>query len=149
MLDLPLTARLRVEDVTSLFVERPSTWWQHAKAHDRRNGIYLPAAFGWRGLFSTRYGILGSNFSLFRSDFLKVNGDDERIVGRGLEDDNLRARLLNAGIVVRSIAQEAIQYHCHHEHSAFPHDAATVVRWRETRETRAPHGVTDPFRSSG
>jgi glycosyltransferase involved in cell wall biosynthesis len=149
MLDPPLTARLRVEDVTSLFVERPSTWWHHAKAHDRRNGIYLPAAFGWRGLFSARYGILGSNFSLFRSDFLKVNGYDERIVGRGLEDDNLRARLLNSGIVVRSIAQEAIQYHCYHEHSGFPHDAATVVRWRETRETHTPHGVTNPFRSSG
>jgi hypothetical protein len=149
MFDLPLTARLRVEDVTSRFIERPSAWWRHAKAHDRRNGIYLPAAFGLRGGFSRRYGILGSNYSLFRTDFLRVNGYDERIVGRGLEDDNLRARLLNAGLVVRSIAQEAIQYHCHHEHAGFPHDAAAVVRWRETRETRTPHGVTNPLRSIG
>lgn len=144
MFDLPLTARLRVEDVTSLYVERPSAWWRHVKSHDRRNGIFLPAAFGLRGGYSTRYGILGSNYSLFRSDFLSVNGYDERIIGRGLEDDNLRRRLLNAGLVVRALSQEAIQYHCHHEHSGFPHDAAAVVRWRETRETHTPHGVTRP-----
>ena len=149
MFDLPLTARLRVEDVTSLYVERPNTWWRHAKPHDWRNGIFAPAAFGLRGAFSSRYGILGSNCSLFRMDFLRVNGYDERITGRGLEDDNLRARLLNAGLAVRSIAQEALQYHCHHEHSGFPHDAAAVARWRETRETRTPHGITNPLRSDG
>ena len=143
MLDSALTARLTLADVTGGRIERAATWWRHTKAHDRRNGIYLPAAFGWRGGFSSRYEILGCNFSLFRDDFLKVNGYDERIVGRGLEDVNLRTRLLNAGIAVRSISQEALQYHCHHGNDGFPHDLRAVERWRDTRETRAPSGVAE------
>lgn len=141
MLDAMLTERLTRAEVESGRLELPSTWWRHAVAGDRRNGLYLPAAFGWRGGFSSRYEILGCNFSLFRSDFLKVNGYDERIIGRGLEDVNLRARLLNAGVAVRSISQEALQYHCHHESDGFPHDSKAVERWRGTRETTAPVGV--------
>ena len=143
MLDSALTARLTLADVTSGRIEQPATWWRHTKAHDRRNGIYLPAAFGWRGGFSSRYEILGCNFSLFRDDFLKVNGYDERIVGRGLEDVNLRTRLLNAGLAVRSISQEAVQYHCHHGNDGSPQDLDAVKRWRDTRETRTPVGIAD------
>ena len=141
MFDAELTERLAVDDVTSRRIERVTTWWNHAKPHDRRNGIYAPLLFGFRGGFNPRYEILGSNFSLSRNDFLAVNGYDERIVGRGLEDVNLRTRLLNAGFVIRCIAQEALQYHCEHANDGFPHDAATVERWRETRETRTAHGV--------
>jgi glycosyltransferase involved in cell wall biosynthesis len=141
MLDAELTASLTREDVASGRVQRPATWWRHAKAHDLRNGIYVPGAFGWRGGFNPRYEILGCNFSLHRDDFLNVNGYDERIVGRGLEDVNLRTRLLNAGVDVVSISQEALQYHCHHEHDGFPHDLESVVRWRDTREAITPTGV--------
>ena len=114
MLDGALTARLTLEDVRMRRIERPGFWWGHAKPHDRRNGFYLPPLFGWRGGFSHCYEILGSNFSLSRGDFLHVNGYDERIVGRGMEDVNLKTRLLNAGNAVRSLSQEALQYHCHH-----------------------------------
>jgi hypothetical protein len=144
MLDATLTARLTLEDVRSRRIERPSFWWRHVKPHDRRNGFYVPALFGWRGGFSDRYEILGCNFSLFREDFLLVNGYDERITGRGLEDVNLRARLLNAGLNVRSLAQEALQYHCHHESSGFPHDTVAVARWSETGETWTPCGIVKP-----
>jgi hypothetical protein len=141
MLDASLTERLSVEDVTSRRIERPGMWWNHARAHDLRNGLYMPALFGYRGGFNPRYEILGSNFSLSRRDFIKVNGYDERIIGRGLEDVNLRARLLNAGLVVRSVAQEALQYHCDHPNDGFPHDAAAVERWRDTRDVRASLGL--------
>jgi glycosyltransferase involved in cell wall biosynthesis len=141
MLDAALTRRLSRADVSAGRVEAPTTWWRHAAAHDLRNGFFIPGAFGWRGGFGSRYEILGCNFSLFRTDFLKVNGYDERIVGRGLEDENLRSRLLNAGLAVRCISQEALQYHCHHENAGFPHDAEAVKRWRETRETRTSFGV--------
>lgn len=149
MLDASLTGRLTDEDVTSGRIERPWTWWKHSHAHGRRNGIYLPAAYGWRGGFSIRYEILGCNFSLFRDDFLRVNGYDERIQGRGLEDVNLRARIINAGLGVSSISQEAIQYHCHHENDGFPHEPRAVGRWRDTRETRAPRGVAESRTPSG
>ena len=74
-------------------------------AHDRRNGLYLPALYGWRGGWSDGYEILGSNFSLARADFLGVNGYDERILQRGMEDVNLKVRLVNAGVAVRSVSQ--------------------------------------------
>lgn len=141
MLDGALTARLTPEDVRMRRIERPGFWWGHVKPHDRRNGFYLPPLFGWRGGFSRRYAILGSNFSLSRDDFLHVNGYDERITGRGMEDVNLRARLLNAGNTVRCLSQEALQYHCHHGDPDFPHDAAAVERWGATRETWTSYGV--------
>jgi glycosyltransferase involved in cell wall biosynthesis len=141
MLDPELTARLTLADVESRRIEQPTFWWRHAKAHDRRNGIYAPAAYGWRGGWARDYAILGSNFSLFRDDFAAVNGYDEAIVGRGMEDINLRTRLLNAGCVVRSISQEALQYHCHHDAAPMPHDAETTERWRSTTESWTPRGL--------
>lgn len=141
MLDAALTGRLAIDDVQSGRIERPRFWWSHSKAHDRRNGFYLPMLYGWRGLFSGRYAILGSNFSLSREDFLSVNGYDERILARGMEDVNLRRRLLNAGVATRSIAHEALQFHCDHGVGVFPHDAASVARWGETRESWTPCGI--------
>jgi glycosyltransferase involved in cell wall biosynthesis len=146
MLDAELTRRLRTEDVGSGRIEAPSFWWRHAKPHDRRNGFYLPALYGWRGFFTRQYAILGSNFSMSREDFLSVNGYDERILARGMEDVNLRRRLLNSGAATVSIAHEALQYHCDHGDGVFPHDAAAVERWGETREAWTPYGIvkSDP-----
>ena len=141
MLDASLTARLTMEDVRSRRIEKPGFWWKHVKPHDRRNGFYLPALFRLRGLSTDRYTLLGCNFSLHRADFLRVNGYDERIVGRGMEDTNLRTRLLNTGVQFRSISQEAIEYHCHHGNAGFPHDAAAIERWGNTAETWTPFGV--------
>jgi glycosyltransferase involved in cell wall biosynthesis len=141
MLDAVLTTRLTEEDVASRRLESPPFWWRHVPAHDRRNGFYVPLAFGVRGRRLGPYEILGSNFSLPREVFLAVNGYDERIVGRGMEDVNLKARLVNAGYRVRSISQEALQYHCFHTNSGFPHDAEAVARWGGTTETRTSFGI--------
>jgi len=97
--------------------------------------------YGWRGGWSRSYAILGSNFSLSRDSFARVNGYDEAILGRGMEDINLGTRLLNAGCSIRSISQEAIQYHCHHDAEPMPHDAETIRRWRSTAETWTPRGL--------
>jgi len=141
MLDAGLTERLTLEDVRSRRIERPSFWWRHAKAHDLRNGIFASALYGWRGGRTRAYAILGSNFSLDREDFARVNGYDEAIVGRGMEDVNLRTRLLNAGCAIRSVSQEAIQYHCHHDAEPMPHDVETTERWRSTSESWTPRGM--------
>jgi len=141
MLDAGLTERLTLEDVRSRRIERPSFWWRHAKAHDLRNGIFASALYGWRGGRTRAYAILGSNFSLDREDFARVNGYDEAIIGRGMEDVNLRTRLLNAGCAIRSVSQEAIQYHCHHDAEPMPHDVETTERWRSTSESWTPRGM--------
>jgi glycosyltransferase involved in cell wall biosynthesis len=149
MMDQAISPRLTLEAVRSRCLERPSFWWRHVKPHDRRNGIYAPWLYGLRGGFSRRYEILGSNFSLHRADFMRVNGYDERIVGRGLEDENLRARLLNGGVAVRCIAQEAIQYHCNHDSGSFVHEAGTVARFGGTTEAWTAHGITKGAPSAG
>ena len=141
MLDPELTERLTIDDVRSRRLERPSFWWRHAKAHDLRNGFYAPALYGWRGGWSRTYAILGSNFSLAREDFAQVNGYDEAIVGRGMEDINLRTRLLNAGCAICCISQEALQYHCHHDAAPIRHDVETTERWRATPESWTPRGM--------
>ena len=141
MLDADLTVRLMPGDVRLRRIEQPGFWWRHAKAHDWRNGVYAPALYGLRGGSSRSYAILGSNFSLSRDDFTRVNGYDEAILGRGMEDINLRTRLLNAGCSIRCISQEALQYHCHHDAEPMPHDAETIQRWRHTAETWTPRGM--------
>lgn len=141
MLDPELSERITLDDVRTRRIERPSFWWRHSKPHDRRNGLYAPALYGWRGFWGNGYAILGSNFSVSREDFARVNGYDEAIVGRGMEDINLRTRFLNAGCVVRCVSQEALQYHCHHEAAPIPHDALTTEHWRSTAEAWTPRGM--------
>jgi glycosyltransferase involved in cell wall biosynthesis len=141
MLDPELTARLSVEDVGSRRLERVAFWWTHAGKNDRRNGFYMPLAFFPRNLFRKRYALVGCNFSVHRDDFYRVNGYDERIVGRGLEDNNLRARFINSGIEIRAITHEALQYHCHHQADPIPHARDVVDAFANTRERRTPYGI--------
>jgi len=141
MMDETLTARVTAEDVRSRRIERVSFWWPHAGKNDRRNGFYLPLVFALRNLSRRRYAIVGCNFSVHRDDFYRVNGYDERIVGRGLEDNNLRARFLNSGMAVRAITHEALQYHCHHQADPIPHSRDVVETFAATREWRTPYGI--------
>jgi glycosyltransferase involved in cell wall biosynthesis len=141
MLSPELTERITLEDIRSRRIEKPSFWWNHSKPHDRKNGIYLPVFFRVRGLFSGRYQILGSNFSVHKEEFHRVNGYDERILGRGLEDNNLHTRFLNAGVAVCPISQEALQYHCHHTAYRFERSPEEIEEFRATTETWTPYGI--------
>lgn len=61
-------------------------------------------------------GILGANFGIFRSDFEKVNGFDERYVDPGTgEDCDLDVRLENAGIHHLKASHYALMLHRHHD----------------------------------
>ena len=63
-----------------------------------------------------RGGILGCNFSIYRTDFEKVNGFDERYVHPGVgEDTDLDLRLSNAGIYGWKVSRAALMYHRHHK----------------------------------
>jgi len=141
MMDRELTERVTLEDIRSRQIERVSFWWKHAGKNDRRNGFYAPWAWGLRNFRRDDYQILGCNFSLHRNDFYRVNGYDERIVGRGLEDNNLRARLLNSGIVVKNLTHEALEYHCFHDSEPIPHDESFIEQFRESGETATPFGI--------
>lgn len=61
-------------------------------------------------------GILGANFGLYREDFEKVNGFDERYVDPGTgEDCDLDLRLENAGIRHLKASHYALMLHRHHD----------------------------------
>lgn len=141
MFDRALTERLTPDDVCSRRVERVSFWWKHAGRIDRWNGFYLPFLHGARNFRRADYELVGSNFSVHRDDFFRVNGYDERITGRGLEDNNLRARFLNSGIAVGTITREALQYHLFHTADPMPHSREFIDRYRWIGETRTPHGI--------
>ncbi len=89
----------------------------------------IPAVDKVRNIFRQNYFILGSNFSLHREDFISLNGYDERIIGRGMEDNNLHARVIAAGMPIRSLSQQALQYHIFHRSDPIPHSVETVKRF--------------------
>jgi len=62
--------------------------------------------------------IFGANFSLYRKDFLAVNGFDENFVGWGNEDGDIRERLKLIGVVPIPIYDEAVVFHLHHSRDA-------------------------------
>ena len=69
-----------------------------------------------RGLLLRRvHTMLGSNFSVMKSDLVAVNGFDELYEGPGCgEDSDLFYRLTVAGVRAKSLRNLGILYHLHH-----------------------------------
>jgi len=59
-------------------------------------------------------GIMGCNFSCYKSDMLKINGYNEDLPGAGGEDDDLEWRFNGMGIVTKSIKFITPNYHLYH-----------------------------------
>jgi len=142
LMDEVLTARVSLEDIRHQRVEQTRYWWNHCSPNDRRNGFCLPWLYPLRNLGRKHYPILGSNFSLYREDFVRVGGYDQRIIGRGLEDDNLCTRLRNSGISIKTVAQEAVQFHCYHRSPPIPHSAEVIRQFRDCSDTYTDHGIS-------
>ncbi len=70
--------------------------------------------------------LVGNNFSVWRSDFERVNGFDENFCGWGQEDDDLGLRLRRAGVRLQSILGRTRSYHLWH-----PRDPSTTAAWRD------------------
>jgi glycosyltransferase involved in cell wall biosynthesis len=69
-------------------------------------------------------GIKTCSFSLFKEDFIKVNGFNEAFEGWGREDSELAVRLFNNGLYRKNIKFSAIQYHLYHPE----HDRASLIK---------------------
>jgi glycosyltransferase involved in cell wall biosynthesis len=148
MLDKDLTEKLTLDDVRNGRLERASFWLKHAEAGSRKHGmrasIVSALENGWRGARRKNYCILGSNFSVFKGDFYRVNGYEESITGRGLEDNNLSNRFTLAGMRVRTVARSAIQYHLHHESNSIPHHKDVIARYGQPETFWAEKGIAHP-----
>jgi len=77
----------------------------------------------------TKPQLIGNNFAVWRSDYVRSNGFDERFVGWGGEDDDFRIRLRRAGVQVRSILKWTQGYHLWH-----PAVPSCPGRWRDGRD---------------
>jgi glycosyltransferase involved in cell wall biosynthesis len=143
MLDEELTATLTLRDVQSRRIEKPSFWLGHVRLSNLKHGLRLPAVSAiedaWRS--KKNYCILGSNFSVYKGDYYRVNGYEEAITGRGLEDNNLSNRFKRAGIRIRTVARKAIQYHLFHSFDPVPHSREVIARWGTPGESRAEKGI--------
>jgi hypothetical protein len=128
MLGESVTSRLTLEDVEKKRLEHAGFWWNNCLAGQRKHGFFVPGSFAIENAFGKRYWIVGSNFSVHASDFRSINGYDESIVGRGVEDINLTARFRLQGIKICTITREALQYHLFHRSDPVPHDAETYQR---------------------
>ncbi|MFM9058851.1 MAG: glycosyltransferase [Planctomycetaceae bacterium] len=82
----------------------------------------------WHAAFrhATKPRLAGGNFSVWREDFARVNGCDERFVGWGQEDDDLGLRLRASGVRLESILDRTWTLHVWH-----PTDPSATARWRD------------------
>lgn len=74
----------------------------------------------------TKPKLYGGNVGIFREDYERINGYDENFRGWGCEDDDLRLRLRQAGMRIRSVLGATRTYHLWH-----PPGQTTPSRWRD------------------
>lgn len=60
-------------------------------------------------------GIVGCNFSCYKSDMEKINGYNEDLPGIGGEDSDLEWRFNGVGIFTKNIKFQAVTYHLYHD----------------------------------
>ncbi len=92
------------------------------------------------------YTILGSNFSVHRSDMLVINGFDELYDGPGLgEDSDIQYRLSLIGVTGKSLRNLAIEFHMYHPRTK--PSGKSVKRFDEVKrvgEARCKFGIKKP-----
>lgn len=136
-----LTQQLTDAQVESGAFEKPSFWWGKTEDGKHKRGLYLPWLFPVLKWSRKKYWAFGSNFSLHRADFLAVNGYDEDILGRGMEDINLSARFVLQGYAIHRLTYEALQYHQFHHSKPVPHDEAARQHMAHPQAPWAQNGI--------
>lgn len=139
-LDNEITQCITNNDIIEKKMENPAFWKKNCQKSTIKYGIYNPLQYYIRSIFSNRYDFIGCNFSLYKKSFFDVNGYDERIVTRGMEDDNLCSRLQRSGKKIQYISREAIQYHLFHtfEHVEYPKE---IIEKFKNQAPWTPHGI--------
>jgi len=109
------------------------------------NSIYFNNPLIKNRLNKKDKGILGSNFSLYKEDLLKVNGFDERYKAPTVgEDTDLEIRLRNTGLKVKTLKFLAIQYHLYHKRISREHEKTNLRLLQNAinnKTTYTPFGI--------
>lgn len=114
--------------------------WFRGKAKVIEHGIATPFFYE-----SSNNSLLGSNFSVSRSDILAVNGFNEEFEGWGKEDMELGLRLQFSGVRVRNLRNKVIEYHLMHDRlpADNPRSDEIFERTKAMRTMRASIGIAE------
>jgi len=114
-----------------------------SKAKDVEQGLYITSSFIAKFLNRKEKGILGSNFSVFKDELLEINGFDERFKYPAAgEDSDIESRLRRNGLIVKTIRNQAIQFHLYHKE--LPREKERLVFFEENNTnsvTYTPYGI--------
>lgn len=125
--------RYRLRTLADALTGRGSHWDE---------GIRLESPWLRRLIGRKEPSLLGSDFSLERSLFERVNGFNEEFAGYGGEDTELEYRLRLAGARFQWVRHQAIQYHLFHAPKpANPQNDAVIARSKERGQAACPRGL--------
>lgn len=88
-------------------------------------------------------GIMGCNFSCYKSDIEKINGYNEDLPGIGGEDDDLEWRFNGLGMFTKNIKFQAVTYHLYHDSRRQDTEVNMAIsrRNRENKEFVCKNGI--------
>ncbi|MGA7722341.1 MAG: glycosyltransferase [Ignavibacteriaceae bacterium] len=104
------------------------------KSYDVEKAFYFRNQTLRNFINKKKRGILGCNFSIYKEDFLKINGFDERYEAPSIgEDSDVEFRLKLSGVEVKSLNNIAIQYHLFHKLQNRPQE--NLILFEEVKKT--------------
>ena len=114
--------------------------WLRGRANLIEHGLVLPVSqnIGYRG-------ILGCNFSAWKSDLQRINGFNAEYTGPGWEDTDIDYRLRLAGVRVQTLRHKIVEYHVEHPVRVIndPTNQARLEMMQKTGVSRAPVGLEE------
>ncbi|MDF7807233.1 galactosyltransferase-related protein [Pontiellaceae bacterium B12219] len=91
--------------------------------------------------------VIGCHFSIRFSDFIEINGFDERFTGYGGEDDDIGRRSHKKGLRYHTVAATIPAYHLYHptrSYGKWKDNEGPAVYNDESWEVRCKPGLTSP-----
>jgi glycosyltransferase involved in cell wall biosynthesis len=114
--------------------------WICGRARQIEHGVVLPVTYDipYRG-------ILGCNFSVWKSDLQKINGFNAEFAGPGWEDTDIDFRLLLAGVKIKTLRHKIVEYHVDHPVRVVSDtiNQARLIAVQENRIVRSPTGLAE------
>ena len=106
-------------------------------------GIYVGNPLLRKFLNREMKGVLGSNFSVHKSDLVAINGFDERYEAPAVgEDSDIELRLMWNNVQIRMVKNMAVQYHIHHKKlSRSQKNLEIFEAVKKERQSFTPYGL--------
>ncbi len=129
---------IQPEILDTIFKQKITKFHFFSKGIKKRGRtIHFPFLMRFAKLHDTRSGKLrGCNMSFWRSDFIRVNGFNESLVGWGIDDSEMIQRLHNSGIKGKRLKHAGIAYHIYHKEQSKSHIAINDEIERITTEQK-------------